>query len=649
MRLWPSACLLKGVTAASIRIAPTALPPSILGAPAGLLPTTHAGGTPFPDLIASFFPADAISGGQQAELTTSPKKNDPVNRKDGAERKTSLAEFASPTDVTVAISSAAVFLTLQGDAQHPSGQCQSGQTRLAQPQVEALAKSAADQVNGDVPLPIATTVSETKGPEPPAQVAFKLHLTAQQDNGGKATPQLVKDQAMQRPMPTSSATASTRNSARTVALSTDPPGTKERAPLETSVAYQADPMQQAGEAAAAISAASQDQHGTANESPAPNVASETVQSPQPTETPKESSPDTAFSQPVPVAPAIEESASSARQPLPEHAIIRSPRAQNAGPTELATTQQIWLPASAITISAEPASFGQATDSAAPPQAPAAVPPEQPPVDEQARATATAARNVAPPAQPIHQESDRADAREAASSHIQTKDSPATQEIPSSPKVLKRVTPHESSNDQTPAKDSKAQPGRKDAPLETEVKPARAVTPDLQVRTFAGKAEAVDDVVEPKSVQARTSVRIAPPVQPNSAVSSQPTRQISVQLKSEGSKPVEVQLIDPAGRIDVAVRTADRELAKSLQMDLGDLVGRLENKGFKTEAWVPSAARSSEVPSLLPAKPYNGNGQSGSSAGGKNSHSQDQGGSNQRQQSRSTAQFKKTLDETGAEK
>src|SRR5689334_12807521 len=126
MRLWPSACLLKGVTAASFRIAPTALPPSILGAPAGLLPTTHAGSTPFPDVIASFFSADAMPVGQQGEHTTSPKKNGFLNRKDGAEGNTSLAEFVSPTDVTVAISSAAVFLPLQGDAQHPSGQCQSG-------------------------------------------------------------------------------------------------------------------------------------------------------------------------------------------------------------------------------------------------------------------------------------------------------------------------------------------------------------------------------------------------------------------------------------------------------------------------------------------------------------------------------------------
>jgi hypothetical protein len=37
---------------------------------------------------------------------------------------------------------------------------------------------------------------------------------------------------------------------------------------------------------------------------------------------------------------------------------------------------------------------------------------------------------------------------------------------------------------------------------------------------------------------------------------------------------------------VAVRTDDRELAKSLQSDLGDLVSRLDEKGYKTATWTP---------------------------------------------------------------
>ena len=45
-------------------------------------------------------------------------------------------------------------------------------------------------------------------------------------------------------------------------------------------------------------------------------------------------------------------------------------------------------------------------------------------------------------------------------------------------------------------------------------------------------------------------------------------------------------------MQVAVRTEDHELAKSLQTNLGDLVGRLDAKGYKTETWLPSAVHSS---------------------------------------------------------
>jgi len=37
-------------------------------------------------------------------------------------------------------------------------------------------------------------------------------------------------------------------------------------------------------------------------------------------------------------------------------------------------------------------------------------------------------------------------------------------------------------------------------------------------------------------------------------------------------------------VHVAVRTDDGELTRSLQSDLGDLVSRLQTKGYKTTAW-----------------------------------------------------------------
>ena len=68
------------------------------------------------------------------------------------------------------------------------------------------------------------------------------------------------------------------------------------------------------------------------------------------------------------------------------------------------------------------------------------------------------------------------------------------------------------------------------------------------------------------------------------------RQISLQLAGNNSANVAVQLKERAGKIEVAVHSSDTQLNRSLQSDLGDLVTKLENQGFKTQAWIPSAAR-----------------------------------------------------------
>ena len=109
---------------------------------------------------------------------------------------------------------------------------------------------------------------------------------------------------------------------------------------------------------------------------------------------------------------------------------------------------------------------------------------------------------------------------------------------------------------------------------------------------------------------------------NNLIPPQPTRQISLKLGSADSASVDVQLRERAGRVQVAVRTQDHDLAKSLQTDLGDLVGRLENKGFKAESWIPAATH------------HNAPGAEPGSAGGQNSeqqHSSSWDGQQQQQQ------------------
>jgi hypothetical protein len=107
--------------------------------------------------------------------------------------------------------------------------------------------------------------------------------------------------------------------------------------------------------------------------------------------------------------------------------------------------------------------------------------------------------------------------------------------------------------------------------------------------------------------------------------------------------VNLDLIEKAGKVQVTVRTPDHELAKSLQTDLGDLIGRLESKGFKTESWIPSTIHQAAAP----AQSTNSNGgfnqpqhSGGGQGGGQQRHQQN--GSNQRQQARWTAQMEETL-------
>src|SRR5207247_9321195 len=79
---------------------------------------------------------------------------------------------------------------------------------------------------------------------------------------------------------------------------------------------------------------------------------------------------------------------------------------------------------------------------------------------------------------------------------------------------------------------------------------------------------------------------------------QPARNISLKLTGPDSTRVDLQLTERAGRMQIAVRTPDHALAKSMQTDLNELVGRLENRGFKAQVWIPTAGRRAEAASGL---------------------------------------------------
>jgi len=141
-------------------------------------------------------------------------------------------------------------------------------------------------------------------------------------------------------------------------------------------------------------------------------------------------------------------------------------------------------------------------------------------------------------------------------------------------------------------------------------------------------------------------RVSTEIETNPSVRPQPIREIFLRLSDKASNPVDIQMVERGGHVQVAVRTPDQELTKSLQTNLGELVGRLEQKGYKTETWVPGA----------PLHASTGLTESASSSG----HSQDQPGhssswdggqqqrqehqeSGRRQQARWMTQLEQTLD------
>ena len=132
---------------------------------------------------------------------------------------------------------------------------------------------------------------------------------------------------------------------------------------------------------------------------------------------------------------------------------------------------------------------------------------------------------------------------------------------------------------------------------------------------------------------------------NAPTQAQPARQISLKLTGPGSAKVDVELSDRRGTVQVAVRTADRELAKTLQGDLGDLVGRLENKGYKTEAWIPGDSHLSEASEGAQSGAGQGHPEQSGARDQQQSERQDPGGSNHRREGRWARMLEESTEET----
>lgn len=131
----------------------------------------------------------------------------------------------------------------------------------------------------------------------------------------------------------------------------------------------------------------------------------------------------------------------------------------------------------------------------------------------------------------------------------------------------------------------------------------------------------------------------------SAARPAPAREISLRLEGADVPSVSIQLSERAGKIDVAVRTGDTQLSRSLQSGLGDLVAQLENHGFKTDAWTPGALRGAAM--LHSSSEASLNQQQSGQSGGGSARQEQHSESGSRRQRRANLPFDKALAEEDA--
>ena len=76
----------------------------------------------------------------------------------------------------------------------------------------------------------------------------------------------------------------------------------------------------------------------------------------------------------------------------------------------------------------------------------------------------------------------------------------------------------------------------------------------------------------------------------------PLKDLSVQVRQSNQESVELRVVERDGELHVAVRTGDADLAHGLRQGLPELVDRLDQGGFRTEAWRPAGVVSAPEPS-----------------------------------------------------
>jgi hypothetical protein len=124
-------------------------------------------------------------------------------------------------------------------------------------------------------------------------------------------------------------------------------------------------------------------------------------------------------------------------------------------------------------------------------------------------------------------------------------------------------------------------------------PATAAQPHPELLS-----QAASTAFQKNSELTTASLNVKAPAAPVAAASLEPAqfttaakpatalKDLTMQLAQPGTEKVDIRVVQQAGEVRVAVHTGDSDLAHGLRQGLSDLVGRLEENGYRAEAWRP---------------------------------------------------------------
>jgi len=108
--------------------------------------------------------------------------------------------------------------------------------------------------------------------------------------------------------------------------------------------------------------------------------------------------------------------------------------------------------------------------------------------------------------------------------------------------------------------------------------------------FEQSGRSADVTAQPRTqAAAQTTETATVHTESSTKPAAAPLKDISMQVTQSGEEKVEIRVVQQSGEVHVAVRTGDADLTHGLRQGLTELVGKLEDNGYRADTWRPAAS------------------------------------------------------------